>query len=85
MAEVNSVIMKALATIAEDAKLPHFQVPKRVILATGPWNVDNELVTPTMKLRRPNVIKRYGDVLANAISETAAQVEHRPTPPKPQQ
>jgi len=85
MPEVNAAIMKALATIAEDAKLPHFQVPKRVILVTGPWNVDNELVTPTMKLRRPQVIKRYGEMLNNAIKETAAQVERRPPPPKPQQ
>jgi len=84
MPEVNDVIMKALATIADDAKLPHFQVPKRVILVPGPWNVDNELVTPTMKLRRPQVIKRYGDILANAIKETAAQVEHRPAAPAKQ-
>jgi len=80
--EISNVMMKALATIAEDAKLPHFQVPKRVILVPGPWNVDNELVTPTMKLRRPQVIKRYGDVLAAAIKETAAMVEKRPPPPK---
>ena len=77
--EVAALYLHTLAALAADARLPHFQIPKRVVVVPGPWTVDDDLVTPTMKLKRPRIVARYHDILAAAIRETAEQLEHKTT------
>ena len=75
--EVAALLLDTLGALAADARLPHFQIPKRVLAVPGPWTVDDDLVTPTMKLRRPRIVARYSDILTAAIRETAQQLEHK--------
>ena len=39
---------------------PGFAKIRRVTLLLEPWTVDNGLLTPTLKVKRPQVTERYG-------------------------
>ena len=41
------------------SEFPGFAKIRRVTLLLEPWTVDNGLLTPTLKTRRENVLKRY--------------------------
>lgn len=75
--ELCDLLQRTLAGLAADAALPHFQVPRRVVAVPGPWSVENDLTTPTMKLKRPNIVAHYKDVLADAIREAALELENK--------
>ena len=34
-------------------------MPRAVYLVTEPWTVDNALMTPTLKLRRPQLMQKF--------------------------
>ena len=42
---------------------PYYAQPRAVALTLEPWTVENGLITPTLKLKRNNLISRYGDVM----------------------
>jgi long-chain acyl-CoA synthetase len=46
---------------AQLAGFPRWMRVRRVIATTDPWSVDNGLLTPTLKLKRPFVLSRYKD------------------------
>jgi len=55
----------ALARIAHKARnFPSYAVPKQVWLTTEPWTIDAGLMTPTLKLKRPALEKKYAEVIA---------------------
>ena len=43
---------------------PGYAQIRRVALTRKPWTVDNGLITPTMKLRRGQILQYYGDAIA---------------------
>ncbi len=54
------VEQKVLERIAEQIKgFPGYAKVKRVLLLTEPWTIDNGLMTPTLKLKRPKVAEHY--------------------------
>lgn len=54
------VISKVLKQIKTSLKnFPGYAKIRRVILTLEPWTVDNELLTPTLKVKRPKVIERF--------------------------
>jgi len=65
---------KALARRAnEQLKLfPRWVRVRRVIATTEPWSVDNGLLTPTLKLKRPLLLKRLESRIEAAYSESPA-------------
>jgi long-chain acyl-CoA synthetase len=40
---------------------PGYAKVRRVAVISEPWSVENELLTPTLKLRRKRIIERYSD------------------------
>lgn len=36
-----------------------FEFPKKLYLEPVPWSVDNELLTPSFKLKRPSLVTKY--------------------------
>ena len=42
-----------------NAQLARFETVKKFILSDTDFNVENEMLTPTMKLRRRHVVKRF--------------------------
>ncbi|MEN5180823.1 long-chain fatty acid--CoA ligase [Comamonas testosteroni] len=41
-----------------------YAVPRAVYLVAEPWTVDNDLMTPTLKLRRPQLMQKYAAEIA---------------------
>lgn len=46
-------------------EFPGYAKIRRVILTLEPWSVDNGLLTPTLKVKRPKVIEAYKDAIAS--------------------
>ena len=42
---------------------PYYAQPRAVALTLEPWTVENGLITPTLKLKRANLVARYGHVI----------------------
>jgi long-chain acyl-CoA synthetase len=54
----------ALGRIRELTKdFPYYAQPRAVALTLEPWTVENGLITPTLKLKRNNLVARYGDAI----------------------
>lgn len=45
-------------------EFPGYAKIRRVILTTEPWSVDNGLLTPTLKVKRPKVMEAFKDSIA---------------------
>jgi len=48
---------------AFNAKQPRFQTIKHFTLLARPWSVEGEEITPTLKLRRRTITRKYADVI----------------------
>jgi len=57
--KVKSAIMASLTSAAETAQLKGFERIADIYLDHVPFSVDNDLLTPTFKLRRPQTYKHY--------------------------
>jgi long-chain acyl-CoA synthetase len=45
--------------IATESKLQGFERPKAVLLDAEDWTVENDMLTPSFKLKRIPLVKRY--------------------------
>ena len=64
---------KALVKRANDqlTAFPRWMRVRRVVAMREPWDIDSGLLTPTLKLRRPLVAKRFADRIDAAYAEAA--------------
>lgn len=46
-----------------------YETPRKFIVAREDFTTDNDLLTPTLKLKRRNVLRTYGDVLEQLYAE----------------
>ena len=62
---------KALVKRANDqlTAFPRWMRVRRVVAMREPWDIDSGLLTPTLKLRRPLVAKRFADRIDAAYTE----------------
>jgi long-chain acyl-CoA synthetase len=67
-ADVTKLILDEITRISQEAHLPGFQVPRAIVLETQPFAVENDLLTPTFKLRRQQLRAKYAAQL-HVISE----------------
>ena len=59
-----AAVQAALERIKELTKtFPYYAQPRAVALTLEPWSVENGLITPTLKLKRSNLVARYADVV----------------------
>ena len=54
---INQTALKRMA--AQTANFARYAMPRAVLLTTEPWTVENALMTPTLKLKRNNLMKRF--------------------------
>ncbi len=57
-------------------KLKGFELIKKVYLDDKPWTIEDDLLTPTFKLKRPQLQKKYQadiDALYKAINATTKE------------
>ncbi|RHY33966.1 hypothetical protein DYB32_001258 [Aphanomyces invadans] len=57
-ADLKAAILASLADVAKEAKLNGFECAKDIYIHPDPFSVDNDLITPTFKLKRPQ-LKAY--------------------------
>ena len=75
---VVAAVLADLERAARAARLRAFEIPRALILEPAPWTVDDGLITPTFKLKRPQLRAKYGGAIADAY----AGVEKRAGPVK---
>lgn len=59
--EAQAHILAAVQAQGKASKLKGFEIVKAVHLDTTEFNIDNDLITPTFKLRRPQLLAYYKD------------------------
>jgi len=67
--EANKYVLEQITATSEEAKLRRFEFVKKVSLTPEAFTPDNDLLTPSFKLRRPQLKKRY-------LSEIKAMYGH---------
>ena len=54
---VRAAIMRRAKVAA--AGFPHYALPRNVVISTEPWSVENGLLTPTLKIKRGPLCKKF--------------------------
>lgn len=66
--EAKTHYKEILQTVASTEKLKHYELIKAIHLEWEPFTVDNDLFTPTFKLKRRTLIKRYQKLIDDLYS-----------------
>ena len=61
--ELRGRVLDSLTETAKASKLKGFEIVRALALEPEPFSVENDLLTPTFKLKRPQLQKRYQDVI----------------------
>jgi long-chain acyl-CoA synthetase len=69
---VQALIAQDLNSLAVSAKLPHFMYIKNFHLEADQWTVENGMLTPSMKLKRPQLKDKYLGEIDKLYKEHAA-------------
>lgn len=69
--EARDLVLKDLETIARGEKRQGFEIIKNVRFAEAEFTPDNDLATPTMKLKRPQLKTRYQNEIDEMYEELA--------------
>jgi long-chain acyl-CoA synthetase len=76
--QILKTLMKELDHIAERKKLHGFEKIKGIVLATEPFTVENDLLTPTLKLKRSEAVKAFRreiDILYQGVQAKEGKVK----------
>jgi long-chain acyl-CoA synthetase len=57
---------------------PRHGQPRKVILTTEPWTLENSLMTPTLKLKRLNLQARFGEAVDRLYAEAPPTATRTP-------
>ena len=68
---VESSMVETLAAINEEIE-KHARIGA-LIISTEPWSIENEVLTPTMKIRRDKVEERFAELAERLARESAEQ------------
>lgn len=75
--KVKAAVLKDLDKVGRKNKFAGYERVKSIHLAVEPFTIDNETLTPTLKLKRPVAAKLYRGLLDQLYAETAEE-ENRP-------
>jgi len=68
------LLLKSLDAEASTAKMLSFQRAKAMLVEPEPWTVEGSLLTPTFKLRRGNLLRKYHESLMQLCHAYTAKV-----------
>jgi len=57
--KIHSLVIQRLKKVLHD--FPGYAKIRRVVLSLQPWTIENELITPTLKIKRVKVLELYKD------------------------
>jgi fatty acid CoA ligase FadD9 len=70
-AELKQMITESFQNVADAAGLQSYEIPRDVIVETGPFTVENGLLTGVRKLARPKLKEYYGERLEQLYTDLA--------------
>ncbi|KAF2861252.1 acetyl-CoA synthetase-like protein [Piedraia hortae CBS 480.64] len=73
--KVQKAVLKDLMRVGKKAKFNNYEHVKAVRLLPEPFTIENELLTPTLKLKRPQTVKKYRDLLDEMYREAEGEVK----------
>lgn len=68
-ADVRKAVLDEMNRIGKDSKLKSFEMAKNIRLDHEPWSVENDLLTPTFKSKRPQLKKFYEKEIAEMYNQ----------------
>ncbi|KAJ1803822.1 medium-chain fatty acid-CoA ligase faa2, partial [Coemansia sp. RSA 2599] len=70
--DVVHFMLKVVSAWGRKNDLKGFEIPKNIYLESNAFSVDNEILTPTLKIKRPAAKKNYQDILDRLYEELSA-------------
>jgi len=64
---VNKLIMTDITAVGKKQGLKGFEFPRKIYISSVPFSVENDLLTPTFKLRRPQARQRTCNTWINCM------------------
>jgi len=74
--KVVEIVIQELNSTAKAAKLHGFEYIKAIVLSTEAFSVENNLTTPTFKLKRPQLLQRFQNEV-NSMYQSLSKVEDK--------
>lgn len=68
---IEKAVLERIA--AQITEFPGYAKVHRVLLLSEPWSIDNGMLTPTLKLKRPQVTQRYASAIQKLYSDNGAR------------
>lgn len=75
---VKGAFLKLLDQIGKSHKFNKFEMVKNCYLDIDPFTIENELLTPTLKLKRPQTAKAFRKEIDRMYEELAAEATSKP-------
>jgi long-chain acyl-CoA synthetase len=73
--EARAAVLASLTSTAKDAKLKGFELARAVHLDAHQFSVEDDTMTPTFKLKRPQLLKRYQGAVDGLYAQLKAEAE----------
>ncbi|KAJ2699802.1 medium-chain fatty acid-CoA ligase faa2 [Coemansia sp. IMI 203386] len=67
--DVISFMLKVVNKWGRRSDLKGFEIPKNIYLESNPFSIENDILTPTLKIKRPAAKKTYQDILNKLYEE----------------
>lgn len=80
--QIKATIINHLTRTGQGKGLHGFELVKNIFLESSPFTIENDLLSSTLKLKRPNLKERYSSVIADLYHEYNAMVVKIPSQKK---
>jgi len=77
--KVKLMVFNSLIKVADKAKLKGFEKVKNFHMEPEPWTTENGLLTPTLKVKRGDLKKKYDSVINNLYQSPRMDAHHKPS------
>eukprot|EP01133_Synstelium_polycarpum_P014356 gene14356-16940_t len=72
--EFNTYLLNDITSVSKKSKLYGFEIPKKIHLIHDPFTDQNNMMTPSFKLKRPQIKEYYADILKELYNLNRNQI-----------
>jgi len=73
--KVRALVFESVMRVGSDANLKGFEKVRNIYLDWNPWTIDNDMLTPTLKLKRASAQKHYQTIIDQLYDEPRLDVK----------